>query len=88
MAEHDLNTLLEQLRIEMDAVEHGAPENRERLAGLVASLEHRLANPREDNEDQELLGTLTELLSHYETEHPRLTAVLNRILVSLSSMGI
>lgn len=88
MSEHDLNTLLEQLRIEMDAVEHGAKEDRERLEGLVASLERRLANPREDNEDEELLGTLTQLLTHYEADHPRITGVLNRILVTLSSLGI
>lgn len=85
MSEHELNALLEQLRSEMDAVEHGAHEDKERLEGLVASLEHRLANPREDNEDEELLRTLSDALTRYEAEHPRITGVLTRIL---SALGI
>lgn len=83
MSEHELSVLLEQLRIEMDAVEHGAPEDKERLEGLAASLQHRLANPREDNEDEELLSTLSKALTRYEAEHPRITGVLARILNAL-----
>jgi hypothetical protein len=83
MTEHDLKTLLEQLRSELEAAEHGDPRDRERLQGLLGSLQHRLANPREDNEDEELLETISDALTRYEVEHPRITAVLNRIMVSL-----
>ena len=88
MSEHELETLLEQLRLELDAVDEGATEDRERLDGLAARLEHRLANPRVDDEDEELLSTLSDVLARYESEHPSLTGVLNRIMVSLSSLGI
>ena len=88
MTEHDLKALLEQLRIELDDLDHGASEKRERLQGLLAALEHRLANPREDNEDEALQDTLSGALTRFEAEHPRITDLLNRIMVSLSAMGI
>ena len=88
MTEHELNTLLEQLRVELDAAEHAEAADRERLEGLVGSLRHRLEHPREDNEDQELLERLTDALTRYEVEHPRITDVLNRITLALGSMGV
>lgn len=88
MTAHDLDALLAQLRSELDALEHGDDGARARLEGICASLEHRLANPREDNEDEELLNTLSDALTRYEAEHPRVTGILNRIMVSLGALGI
>ena len=86
--EHDLDTLLAQLRIEFDALEEVDSDNRERLSGLLARLEHRLALPREDNEDEELLASLSDAITDYEVRYPNVTDLINRIMVSLSAMGI
>lgn len=88
MSEHDLQHLLEQLRGELDALEQGDGAANERLHALCSRLEHRLANPHEDNEDEELMNTVRDALTRYEVEHPRLTEILNRVMLTLGSMGI
>ena len=55
---------------------------------LVAELEGQL----EVDAEEEHLGALAESVRNYveqlEVEHPRMTGVLNRILVGLSNIGI
>jgi len=35
-----------------------------------------------------LEGSVTELIEQFEVEHPRITGVLNDLMVTLSGMGI
>ncbi|MCB1739096.1 MAG: DUF4404 family protein [Gammaproteobacteria bacterium] len=88
MSEHELETLMARLREELSRMDEDQGEARQRLEGLLANLEHRLAHPREDNEDSELIETLQAAIERFEIEHPRATGIVNQIMVTLSSMGI
>ena len=39
-------------------------------------------------QDEGVLTSVREAIEHFETDHPRATAILNDIMVTLSNMGI
>ncbi len=88
MSTQELQSLVERLRAEREALEGDFGPHHERLDALAADLEHRLEHPREDNQDEDLLERLREGVEHFEVEHPRVTGILNDLMVALSSMGI
>ena len=88
MSHEDLDQLVERLRIECEALPNSDAATQERLNGLLSELEHRLAHPREDNQDEELLERIGQTIETFEAEHPRATGILNNIMVTLAGMGI
>lgn len=84
MSQDNLNAAVQALRTEIEQLEVGQENQRERLQDLLSNLEKELAGePQTD-----LQQGLGHVLEQFETEHPRLTEVLNRISVLLSNMGI
>lgn len=76
---------LRRLRSELE----GADETtRKRMEALVERVERRLAEGDGKKAQHGLLQELEEEILHFEVEHPRLTAIINEIMVALSSMGI
>ncbi len=76
---------LRRLRSELE----GADETtRKRMEALVERVERRLAEGDGNKTQPGLLQELEEEIMHFEVEHPRLTAIINDIMVALSSMGI
>lgn len=61
-------------------------ESRKRLDQLITDLEAKLEKPDEENDG--LMVNLKDAIKHFEAEHPRATAILNDIMVTLSNMGI
>ncbi|MCP3959001.1 MAG: DUF4404 family protein [bacterium] len=84
----ELRRSLDRLRDEISHLEDSDEATRRRMNRLVAQLEDQLGGEAEE----EHLGMLTEAVRNYveqlEIEHPRMTSVLNRILVGLSNIGI
>lgn len=77
---------LERLRDEINHLAADDVESRDRLNHLISELEMKLDN--QEGDDEGLMDNLRESIQHFETEHPRATAILNDIMVTLSNMGI
>ena len=87
MTDQQLHTDLERLRAEVNNLSEDNPVTREKLNVLISDIENRLDESSE-NDDEGLLNSLKESIHQFETEHPRATAILNDIMVTLSNMGI
>ncbi len=91
MSEQQLKEQLEHLRALVNEIGAGRPDSLERLNRLVSDIEDRLiedrwADPGATRPDAS--DAVREAIRHFEVEHPRATAVLNDIMVTLSNMGI
>ncbi len=79
---------LDKLRVEINNIASDDHESREKLNRLINELETKLESPDDKNQDSSLILNIKETIGHFETEHPRATAILNDIMVTLSNMGI
>ena len=87
MPEQQLRKNIENLRAEIAQIANDKAEAKARLNTLINDIEASM-----DTVDEAEVNTLTQSLkdavSHFETEYPRATAILNDIMVTLSNMGI
>ena len=86
MKEHQLHEELQKLRAEINELSADDHESREKLNQLINNIEAKLENPDEENDG--LIDHVKDAIEHFEAEHPRATAILNDIMVTLSNMGI
>jgi hypothetical protein len=86
MTKNKLQIDLERLREEINQVAIDDIESRKKLNQIISDLEAKLEKP--DENDDSLVKDVKEAIQHFETEHPRATAILNDIMVTLSNMGI
>lgn len=86
MKNQKLHEDLKRLRDEINHLAADEVESREKLNQLIGELEAKLENPDED--DEGLMDNVKDAIKHFEAEHPRATAILNDIMVTLSNMGI
>jgi len=92
MPEKILRDDIEKLRNEIENLSAEEDASKEKLEMLLQDIESGLES-EEKNKNQsellaELLAGLKESVNHFETEHPRATAIINDIMVTLSNMGI
>jgi hypothetical protein len=87
MSEKDLWETLEQLRAQVAALE-ADKTSKARLESLIGTLEQRLQGAGSEEHHGHLVAEIREAISHFEVEHPRLTGILNDLMVTLSNMGI
>jgi predicted transcriptional regulator len=87
MPEQQLRKNLEKLRAEIDQVAESDTQTRTRLNDLINDIEASI-DPEQESEDTGLVQNLKDAVAQFETEHPRTTAILNDIMVTLSNMGI
>ncbi|MBI1731500.1 MAG: DUF4404 family protein [Gammaproteobacteria bacterium] len=84
----DLREQLRALRAELDRnVAHDNPA-RPRIERLIRELEEHLSDSENRTSRGDVVGGLRSAIQQFETEHPRATAILNDIMVTLSNMGI
>ncbi len=88
MSNDDLATLIEELKREIDRLDRGDREARERLGSLVADIERRIDSADDSVQHEDLMEGMREAIERFEVEHPRATGVINNIMVMLGSMGI
>ncbi len=86
MSERQLQEQLERLRALVNEIGAEKPESLERLNRLVSDIEVRLEDRGGGRHD--LADAVKDAIRHFEVEHPRATAVLNDIMVTLGNMGI
>ncbi len=82
---NDLTESIESLRAEIRRIETTHPEDKERLAVLVAALE-RASHPDTDHET--LAAHVRDAVRHFEERHPKVTTILSGVLNSLGGVGI
>jgi len=85
MGTSKLKTSVEALRAEVRRIEASHPETRARLDALVADLENAA---KSEGGNASLVSRVREAVLHFEVDHPRVTAILNDLLVSLSNVGM
>lgn len=78
---------LNDLRRELDRLPADAA-GRERLLALVARIEAQLDERSESEPRESLVRGIDEAAAEFEVEHPRAAGLLQRIVQTLSSMGI
>lgn len=83
MPEKIIKEALGELRSEGERIADA--QARERLAGLVETIEKSAASAEERHG---LIADIRSAIEHFEVEHPRVTESLNRIMMALSNMGI
>ncbi len=88
MSDEKLRQSLQDLRSELERLEAEEAQIRERLDALVSGVEARLEKPEDAAHHQSLSQDLRQSISQLEVSHPRTTAILNEIMVTLGNMGI
>lgn len=88
MTEQKINDALAQLRKEIERLEIGNRAAKERLTSLVESIEERVEASGGGEEHQDLVEEMKDAITHFEVEHPRITGIINDLMMTLSSAGI
>lgn len=84
MGREQLQALLTRLRTELTTLEAADNGTQRRLRELLDDIEGQLA----DNQPDGLTHDLKRRIETFEVEHPRVTAILNDVMVTLSNLGI
>jgi uncharacterized protein involved in exopolysaccharide biosynthesis len=82
MSREHLEQLLARLREELAVLEKRGVEAPQ-LQALVDDIERQVAA-----DDTTVTGELKRRVEAFEVEHPRVTAILNDVMVTLSNLGI
>ena len=88
MNSDELKESLEKLRSEIKILEEENRLTRQTLSRLIGEVEHHLKNPHDAGYKVTLIENLKIHIKQYEAAHPALTGVLNRIMMTLSGIGI
>jgi hypothetical protein len=83
-----LRSDLERLRAELSGLARDDTAVRDKLDALINDIERRIHEPDDASAHHGLIAGLRDAIRHFEAEHPRATAILNDIMVTLSNMGI
>ena len=86
--ETQLTQALEKLRLEIGALDTADEESRHKLEQLVQDLEQKLENPEDTELHEDLADRLRDSMLEFEVSYPRLTSIMNDIMMKLSNMGI
>jgi predicted nuclease with TOPRIM domain len=88
MSDEKLRESLNELRSELERLEAEEAQIRERLDTLISGVETRLDKPEDAAHHRSLVEDVRQSISQFEVSHPRTTAILNEIMVTLGNMGI
>lgn len=88
MSRVELQTSLDRLRSELAAFGPDDAQARRRLSALVDEIEQELDELDEAADHDSLLEKVQHQIEAFEVEHPRVTNILNDIMVTLANLGI
>ena len=77
----DLNQKLSDLRKELEKL-----KEKQHIQDLIEEIES--TNKESEDETNFIINKIKTSIDRFETEHPRATAILNEIMVTLSNIGI
>lgn len=85
--EKDLQASLAELKKEVEGLDSTDGESQERLQRIIKNLETKL-DATDDEPEDGFMSYLEDSLTHFETSHPQVTSIINRVATALSNMGI
>ena len=88
MNDKKLQNDLEKLRREVINLAGNNETAREKLNLLINDIEKKLDKPADAEHHRYLVRGIKDAIHQFESDHPRATAILNDIMVTLSNMGI
>ena len=88
MNNEKLQSELERLRQEVNQAGSDDNEVKEKLNKIINDIEIKIEEPENQDHHDVLLHGIKDTISQFESEHPRATAILNDLMVTLSNMGI
>ncbi len=87
MDQQQLRQHLDQLSNAIDSLST-SDEDKNKLNELIVDIERQLAQPLLDDEAHSLAEQVDSMVSSFERDHPTVAAILNNIMVTLTSMGV
>jgi len=84
----DLHADLARLRQELAELDAGDDVARRRIEELIDNIDKRLDEAATAEQHRHLTEMISDSIEQFEVEHPRATAILNQIAMTLSNMGI
>ncbi|MGI9534632.1 MAG: DUF4404 family protein [Thermodesulfobacteriota bacterium] len=88
MSREKVNELIKGLHEEIHKLKTNDEPAKNRIEELVIDLENQLENSEGNFENEDILDSLTHLIEQLEIEHPQITALLSKLSMTLSNMGI
>ncbi len=88
MTDQKINDALGELRKEIEQLEIGNPQAKERLTSLMRNIEQNLDFSSTGEERQDIVEEVKDAITHFEVEHPHITGILHELMMALSNMGI
>ena len=82
MTQEPLQESIESLKLEIEKLKATDVDTKARIEALVQEIEDQADEP------SGVIDNLQNLIETLEVEHPRITSLLNRMMMSLSNMGI
>ena len=87
MTENKINNALNELRSEIDNLHIDNQDAKVRLNQLLKNIEQSVENGPSDGH-HDVLEEMRHAVSHFEVAHPRITGIINDLMMTLSNMGI
>ena len=81
-----LNQKISDLKKELEKINFNDENEKEHIHDLINEIES--ANKESADENNFIIDKIKTVIDRFETEHPRATAILNDIMVTLSNIGI
>ena len=87
MDQQQLVTYLDQLNVEISELQ--APESdKARLSELIAEIERQLISTVIESEPHTLVEQVEVMVTQFEEDHPAVASILNKIMLTLTNMGV
>ncbi|MEL6490911.1 MAG: DUF4404 family protein [Cyanobacteria bacterium J06555_13] len=88
MSTEDVSQSIEALHAEINRLDTPDAAVKEKLLALITDVEKQLEDPESEEHKNANLQTLPTLIEQFESDHPKVTSTLSRLLNTLSGMGI
>ena len=88
MPEKQLKDSVAELHAEIGQMDNVDDHAQEKLDKLVTYSQLKLEHPDDPEHHQRLAEHLSETTSHFEVTHPKLTAIMNQVMMTLSNTGM
>ncbi len=82
----NLNDKISSLKKELERISTENLEAKEHINALIDEIE--TLNDTSSEDKSFIIDKIKKSIEHFETDHPRATAILNDIMVTLSNLGI